>query len=254
MQRWLGGCHGEQTRWEVAAALAGRVLLPLPLSRHGARALLATAPPTRPSPPQAEVKPLFPVFPGPGCNTTFNLYSGTQMAKKLLAARQARDFLREARLFRAWITGFCQGRCVIADGGMGHRPHTPASSGERSAAASPNLQAGRGRCRQAACIRRLQPAECLPACQRDARIPSHLPLHLPLLCSHNTLFSGDGYTFTGTGGILSPLGREYIFAPFNVTWRPDEIASIPVCISARNGGKPVAGLCPLPTLPPAPAP
>lgn len=62
----------------------------------------------------------------------------------------------------------------------------------------------------------------------------------------NALFTGDGYTFTGTGGTLAPLGRELIFSPFEITWKPSDAASIPICISALNGGKPVDGKCPLP--------
>ncbi|PSC74537.1 protocadherin-related 15 [Micractinium conductrix] len=63
----------------------------------------------------------------------------------------------------------------------------------------------------------------------------------------NSIWSGDGYTYTGTDGTLAPLGTEFLVSPFNVSWSEGAIASIPFCISATNEGRPNAdGVCELP--------
>jgi hypothetical protein len=63
----------------------------------------------------------------------------------------------------------------------------------------------------------------------------------------NPLFSGDGFTVTGFGGLSSPTSSEYIVSPFyqeNV--RARDKAAIPFCINGQNGGKPNAdGSCAL---------
>ena len=62
----------------------------------------------------------------------------------------------------------------------------------------------------------------------------------------NTLFAGNGITFTGTGGLLSPTSSEYIASPFNMSSLPESAkASISFCVNGLNGGKPTAdGICP----------
>ncbi|KAL4419584.1 hypothetical protein ABPG77_004833 [Micractinium sp. CCAP 211/92] len=70
----------------------------------------------------------------------------------------------------------------------------------------------------------------------------------------NSLFSGDGYTYTGFGGTLSPLGTEFITSPLTVgaaTLNDNtKMVQIPFCISGTNGGRPNAGgTCDLPANP-----
>lgn len=68
--------------------------------------------------------------------------------------------------------------------------------------------------------------------------------------SFNTLFAGDGYTWTGLRSILAPLGTEFITSGFNntVLQGSSEVAHIPFCLSGDNGGRPNGkGMCNLPT-------
>ncbi|KAL4444284.1 hypothetical protein ABPG75_012021 [Micractinium tetrahymenae] len=64
----------------------------------------------------------------------------------------------------------------------------------------------------------------------------------------NTIFSGNGFTYTGVSGMLSPLGTEFISSPLLVSAWPDgEHAAIPFCISGTNGGRPTSdGVCEMP--------
>jgi hypothetical protein len=55
----------------------------------------------------------------------------------------------------------------------------------------------------------------------------------------NPLFSGDGFTVTGFGGLLSPTSSEFIVSPFFHDDVPQSSkATIPFCINGQNGGKP----------------
>jgi hypothetical protein len=62
------------------------------------------------------------------------------------------------------------------------------------------------------------------------------------------LFSGDGMTYSSLGGLLTPLGTEYISSPFYMgALQPSGVASIALCLSGSGGGRPSkAGACPLP--------
>ena len=63
----------------------------------------------------------------------------------------------------------------------------------------------------------------------------------------NPLFSGDGFTVTGFGGLLAPTSSEWISSPFyqeNISQKFK--AAIPFCINGQNGGMPNAdGSCAL---------
>lgn len=188
--------------------------------------------------------PLFPVPPppfgdGPGCQLGNNLAAGAGMAQLLRAARAASSPLQEALRFRYWLSGFCEGGCAVLGASCGQL-HVRAGRrrvwGEHWGPAR-----ARAPCLPGSAARRPRPPHCRAphTCPRNPA-PRARPR------SYNPLFSGDGYTFTGTGGTLAPLGREMVVGPFEVTWRPNEIVSIPVCISARNGGRPnAAGVCSL---------
>jgi len=65
------------------------------------------------------------------------------------------------------------------------------------------------------------------------------------------LFSGNGFTYTGDSGLLSPTITEYIASPFNVSDLPsDATENIYFCINGLNGGKPDAnGTCQIPRIP-----
>lgn len=67
----------------------------------------------------------------------------------------------------------------------------------------------------------------------------------------NTLFSGNGFTYTGLGGLLSATASEFIVSPFNASQLgPGARASVGFCINGLNGGQPNAqGLCPAPPAP-----
>lgn len=70
----------------------------------------------------------------------------------------------------------------------------------------------------------------------------------------NPLFSGNGYTYTGTGGLLAGLSSELIVSPFLVDLLPSKsYVSIPFCVNGLNGGQPTSsgpnGTCPLPPQP-----
>lgn len=65
----------------------------------------------------------------------------------------------------------------------------------------------------------------------------------------NTLFAGNGLTYTGFGGLLSAEGTEYITSPFDVNAVPSsKKVAIPFCVNGLNGGRPDGnGRCPAPT-------
>lgn len=72
----------------------------------------------------------------------------------------------------------------------------------------------------------------------------------------NPLFSGNGFTYTGTGGLLSGLSSELIVSPFLIELMPRQsYVSIPFCVNGLNGGQPLPsgpnGTCPLPPQPAA---
>ena len=55
----------------------------------------------------------------------------------------------------------------------------------------------------------------------------------------NPLFTGDGLTATGFGGLFSPTSSEYIVSPFYQEEIPSKSkAAIPFCINGQNGGMP----------------
>lgn len=64
-----------------------------------------------------------------------------------------------------------------------------------------------------------------------------------------SLFSGNGFTYTGDNGLLQPTATEYIVSPFNVSdLGSDDVVDIYFCINGLNGGKPNEdGECPIPT-------
>jgi hypothetical protein len=64
----------------------------------------------------------------------------------------------------------------------------------------------------------------------------------------NALFSGNGFTYTGLGGLLTPTATEYIVSPFNVSsLAKNESSNIYFCINGLNGGRPDNnGECPIP--------
>lgn len=55
----------------------------------------------------------------------------------------------------------------------------------------------------------------------------------------NTLFTGNGYTAAGVGGLLAGEATEYLFSPFNGTALPEGkgVATVPFCLGV-NGGVP----------------
>ena len=62
----------------------------------------------------------------------------------------------------------------------------------------------------------------------------------------NTLFSGNGFTATGVGGVFMPTSTEYLFTPFNATLIPPGkgFDSVAFCLNGVNGGLPSAtGTC-----------
>lgn len=65
------------------------------------------------------------------------------------------------------------------------------------------------------------------------------------------LFSGDGITYSSFGGLLTPLGTEYVSSPFVVgALQPADVATVALCISGTNNGRPAAaGSCLLPQAP-----
>jgi len=71
--------------------------------------------------------------------------------------------------------------------------------------------------------------------------------------SYYSLFSGNGFTYSGTGGYLQPTATEYIASPFNVSDLGDEdVVNIYFCINGLNGGRPDEnGECPIPEKPAA---
>lgn len=55
----------------------------------------------------------------------------------------------------------------------------------------------------------------------------------------NPLFTGDGFTATGFGGLFSPTSSEYIVSPFYQENVPEKAkAAIPFCINGQNNGRP----------------
>jgi len=64
------------------------------------------------------------------------------------------------------------------------------------------------------------------------------------------LFVGNGFTYTGTRGLLTPTATEYIASPFNVSELPPEAkVDIFFCINGLNNGSVDAdGTCPIPQL------
>jgi hypothetical protein len=55
----------------------------------------------------------------------------------------------------------------------------------------------------------------------------------------NSLFSGDSFTATGFGGLVSPTSSEWIVSPFYQQEVSEENkAAIPFCINGQNGGRP----------------
>lgn len=66
----------------------------------------------------------------------------------------------------------------------------------------------------------------------------------------SSLFSGNGFTYTGDSGLLQPTATEYIASPFNVSALPPEgKVDIYFCINGLNGGRPDEnGTCPIPVI------
>jgi len=66
----------------------------------------------------------------------------------------------------------------------------------------------------------------------------------------NPLFSGNGFTYTGLGGLLTPAGTEYIVSPFNISsLGENEYSKIYFCINGLNEGRPDEnGRCPIPPM------
>ena len=68
----------------------------------------------------------------------------------------------------------------------------------------------------------------------------------------NALFSGNGFTYSGNGGLLTGQSSEYIISPFDANDIPgDGKAFIPFCVNGLNGGMPQGdgptGKCPAPS-------
>jgi hypothetical protein len=60
----------------------------------------------------------------------------------------------------------------------------------------------------------------------------------------NPLFTGNGYTATGFGGLFSPTVSEFITSPFDWDKLPSSaIRVIDMCVNGKNGGRPVDGKC-----------
>jgi hypothetical protein len=66
----------------------------------------------------------------------------------------------------------------------------------------------------------------------------------------SSLFVGNGFTYTGNRGLLTPTATEYIASPFNVSELPPEAkVDIFFCINGLNNGSVDAdGTCPIPQL------
>jgi hypothetical protein len=66
----------------------------------------------------------------------------------------------------------------------------------------------------------------------------------------SNLFSGNGFTYTGDNGLLTPTATEYIASPFNVSaLPPDSKADIYFCINGLNDGRPDANRrCAIPSV------
>jgi len=64
--------------------------------------------------------------------------------------------------------------------------------------------------------------------------------------SLNELFTGNGFTATGVGGVSMPTSTEVIISPFNSTLIPPGkgFDSVAFCLNGVNGGLPsAAGTC-----------
>lgn len=62
----------------------------------------------------------------------------------------------------------------------------------------------------------------------------------------NELFTGNGFTATGVGGVIMPTSTEVIISPFNTALLPPGkgIDSVAFCLNGANGGLPsAAGTC-----------
>ena len=64
----------------------------------------------------------------------------------------------------------------------------------------------------------------------------------------SSMFMGNGFTYTGNRGLLTPTATEYIASPFNVSeLPPDAKVDIFLCINGLNSGRMDAqGTCPIP--------
>lgn len=169
------------------------------------------------------------------CTNAGNAAAGAGLAKAL--AGVAGDARAQALHFRAFLMNPCLVRAAA------HPPHIASSLCLALVPLPPcwvPLQRGKGE----ATAGELRPGRSPPP-------TSSAFLALPSLAppqDFNPLFSGNGMTYTGFGGMLAPLGSEYISSAFEVSEADRaSIAQIPFCITGTNGGKPSdAGVCELP--------
>ena len=83
----------------------------------------------------------------------------------------------------------------------------------------------------------------------DTRIFPHVRFQWGLFVgTFSSMFMGNGFTYTGNRGLLTPTATEYIASPFNVSeLPPDAKVDIFFCINGLNSGRMDAqGTCPIP--------